>query len=951
MKSMPIPSPGRLVAVCARVAAGVALCCAAGQAWSQGTRPATAGRVVKFFDFEEKATNPGDVPRYWYRAQDDPTVGRIRPGFPPWNEGRILYIEEGGVAFSGEGAVKLPTDGGSTSLTLEAGVIPIFPQADYAVSARVRTEKLKHAGARLIARYLDRSGAAIAGSTRVSAVVRGEEWTEVTLEIAGEYAQAADIQLELCLLQPSEDGSEAGPRAVRHQDVTGAAWFDDVAVIQLPRVELSTTAPLNVGAEELPPEVLASVRDLTGEALELKLEVVDAWGGRIDTYTSPPTGGAIETRWRPKLPKFGWYRVKMDIVAPNGRVGGSHVDLVWLPRTETGGALALDASPARTRASTSRDRERFGVMLNSLPKGDAGDLGSTLRAIGSGRVTVPLWPREGGAPETARLMTVVDELLAEWQEVAFSLERVPAALALAQKVPADDPWTVLIGDNGTWLPYLGTVFDRYGQRVRRWQIGAMGDDRGFWRPGVGADMQRLERSLAKLVSGPRIGIPTRFDRAWDTKSLLTGSEPATLLSLVTPDMSEVAIGDGVRAFAAAADGLAAAPELNIVMQTMPVERYGNTAGASELVKRAVECWAATPPGRAGPTITIEQPWDLVGGQRERAMPRPELAAWSNLIARLSDRRVVGAFPVTEGVACYILAPAEGVPAERGGALVAWNRSAMPSDAVIEAYLGDDALSVVDLYGNATAAPAAPVVAGRRSGVRVRLGDEPVFIEGIDVELCRFISSFKLEPAFIESTNNQHERSLLIQNPWPVSISGKITILEPGGFDAAKGKRDRDWRISPRTMPFTVEPRGVVSEPFAIAFSPTEEQGSRPFVVNIDLVADKQYGTLTIRRAIEIGLSTASMELSYSLRGPGAQDLVVEAAISNTGDEPLMMELTCFAPDLPRAKNMVADLVPGRQSVKRFVFSGQAANLRGKRIIVSAVTPEGGARLNKSILIQ
>jgi hypothetical protein len=123
------------------------------------------------------------------------------------------------------------------------------------------------------------------------------------------------------------------------------------------------------------------------------------------------------------------------------------------------------------------------------------------------------------------------------------------------------------------------------------------------------------------------------------------------------------------------------------------------------------------------------------------------------------------------------------------------------------------------------------------------------------------------------------------------------------------------------------------------------------VVNIDLVADKQYGTLTIRRAIEIGLSTASMELSYSLRGPGAQDLVVEAAISNTGDEPLMMELTCFAPDLPRAKNMVADLVPGRQSVKRFVFSGQAANLRGKRIIVSAVTPEGGARLNKSILIQ
>jgi hypothetical protein len=244
-----------------------------------------------------------------------------------------------------------------------------------------------------------------------------------------------------------------------------------------------------------------------------------------------------------------------------------------------------------------------------------------------------------------------------------------------------------------------------------------------------------------------------------------------------------------------------------------------------------------------------------------------------------------------------------------------------------------------------------VVAGRRTGVRIPLGPEPVFVEGVDVELCRFLSLFRLDNPFLESTNNQHERSLIIENPWPVSISGKVTILEPGGFDVVKGQRDRNWRIAPRAIPFAVDPRGSVSEPFAVAFSPTEEQGRKPFVVNVELLADKAYGTLTIRRSLDIGLDTAAMELSYSIRGDRGQDLVVEAAIANTGTEALMMELTCFAPGIPRMKTVVSDLVPGRQSVKRFVFSGNAAKLRGQRIIVSAVTPEGGSRLNRSILIQ
>ncbi len=49
-----------------------------------GQRPASAGRIVRAFDFEEQDFNPLPVPLGWYRGQEDPDIPRLRPGFPLW---------------------------------------------------------------------------------------------------------------------------------------------------------------------------------------------------------------------------------------------------------------------------------------------------------------------------------------------------------------------------------------------------------------------------------------------------------------------------------------------------------------------------------------------------------------------------------------------------------------------------------------------------------------------------------------------------------------------------------------------------------------------------------------------------------------------------------------------------------------------------------------------------
>jgi hypothetical protein len=230
--------------------------------------------------------------------------------------------------------------------------------------------------------------------------------------------------------------------------------------------------------------------------------------------------------------------------------------------------------------------------------------------------------------------------------------------------------------------------------------------------------------------------------------------------------------------------------------------------------------------------------------------------------------------------------------------------------------------------------------------RIQLTSTPIFLENVDVPLLRFISSLAIDPPYLESSNDQHERDLIITNPWPTGISGRVSVLEPGGFDT--GQKDRTWRISPRAARFNVPAGGVERIPLKIAFSPMEEVGPRDFVMSVDLAADKPYGALEVRRQVIVGVKTISVDLAANAQG---DDLAVEAMIANTGQRAMTLEITAFAEGLPRAKASVSGLTAGNQVIKRFVYPAAAAKLQGQRVVLSVYDPDTKMRVNKSILIK
>jgi hypothetical protein len=135
-------------------------------------RPAAARRVVAQFDFEKP--EPFALPRHWDLAQDGSRAGGARPGFPIYNSAE----HDTSVAFRGGGSIRVFTRGGSTSVRLNSGVVPVFSQTEYLVSAKVRTQGLVRAGAVLAARYLDKGGVPVPGT---------EVRSELTAPPAGQW--------------------------------------------------------------------------------------------------------------------------------------------------------------------------------------------------------------------------------------------------------------------------------------------------------------------------------------------------------------------------------------------------------------------------------------------------------------------------------------------------------------------------------------------------------------------------------------------------------------------------------------------------------------------------------------------------------------------------------------------------------------------------------------------
>jgi len=948
----------------AAIGAALLLSCS-GQSLGQAGRPSAANRLVKLWDFEDRIVNGfiAAFPADWYSGNPVPPQ-QARPGFPFWNVPGFSTRH----AASGEASIELPTRGGSTSVRLARSALVVMPGSDYMVNAMVRTDGLDHAKARIAAQYVrstvvidpntgDRTTGyeSIESSRTESPLLLSEgRWTPVQIRVDA-HPDAEFLEIELLLLQPEQFLDElrenpnaeeqreknpaivSDPRAQRleheviREDRSGSVSFDAVSVYQMPRLELRTTAEANFVVAPRKPELVVQVLDLTGEALNADLKVYDLDGQLIATRKFLGSDLSAALRWTPEIESYGWYRATLDVENRHGLVAQAYTQFVYMPPE---GPFDRDQS------------RRFGVVAEGLTRHQLEDLPVVIRALRTGSIWINIWGDDDlGAGASARryggdasaFEIAMNRLLEARQDITFVLEGAPIEVARATGTDQHTTLDLFERDPDLWSGTLEPLLTRYGERVARWQIAPTGSDGTFWKDDPSRALDQIGSVLRRLVPRPTVVVPWVATHApREELAIGTGSGNRSELSIeLSHTVPSSAIPELAKVWPIKSD-------LTVVLESPDRDIYGRRAVAIDLARRAAMAWQAGVPRLAirGPWIWREPrdgstPDDGLMPFDGQWLPEIEAAVWRTISSALSLQEPVGEFRTVDGLRVLIGRPRSA--ARPSGVLVAWNEHASPSDAVLRAYLGESAVRVIDPFGNET-------VVEPENGLHViPLGQMPVIIEGVNAELALLRSGMRVEPGFVPSRAKVHQLELVLKNPYPSGISGRIRLKDPEA-----------WDFSPRVLQFSARRGEEIRLPFSIELGIGEEAGTRLVEAELELISDRKYPIIRVPLTVELGLEDVVLTPSYRFAAGSDGSLstvVVEALVTNISQEPISLEATALAVGLPGQSAPISSLEPGDSVVKRFVFFDAADTLRGQRVRVSLREQGSSGRINRTLDIR
>lgn len=910
------------------------------------SRPKFADRVVAAFDFEEP-DNPLPIPARWIRGQEDLRVPRVRPGFPIWN----LAVFDERESHSGGRSVYLPTRGGSTSLMMRQGALPVLPGADYRVAAWVKTTALEHARACIEVTLLDQTGRAIAGEAfRSRAIVAQEDWELLDVEVNN--ASAAFLQIDLLLIQPEQQRamSRRFDELVVLEDVEGGVWFDDVTVAQLPQIDIGLNTPGNIVPARVKPAISVYARDMTGESLSVHLRVLDLDGREVDAATFAFGGGRMSREWEPTLGRLGWFRATVEISDGERTVGTDTLDFVWVPSA----AAEAEGRGGVAMAGGSPDRSRFGVIVEEHDPRMLEVLPTAAGHMGVGSVSIPAWwetSTRGGSEAVDLLLPVILAMRDNWQDVTVVLDRLPADLADQFALSEDDVLGLMEAPEEFWGPALLPLMDRLGQVVQRWQAGRVESEKLLTDARAAARVARFERELRRLVPEAVLAMPWPVDMAPD-RGLLDGADRGLVLAIPEYATPESIVSAGVMW----ADPMGRLRPVQVGLRCLDASVFGYRYAAEDFARRAIEAWAAFGPEHEtsetlGGSIAVVDPWEWSRRAGGDLRVRPEAAVMRTLIDSLADRSASTDLALASGVRAVLLEARSTAPAGRTAALAVWAAPGDIAPEFIELLLGKNAVEIVDIFGNRTTLEPERSAKQNIPFHRVPIGSAPVFIEGVDAKLVRFLASLRLDPPLLEARNTDHVHELLVSNPWPVPVQGEIYIVEPGGFSDPGGEIDRSWRISPRVLPILIEAGESLRLPINFTFSPFEESGTKQLLLDIELSATEAYDLMRVAREIELGSKDVRVELAYRIGpGPNGPNVYIEADITNTSPQPLTCRVSVSATGFPKDTASVTALASGQTARRMFVFEDGATKLPGGIASVSVEVPDLRTRLNKTIRI-
>ncbi len=818
------------------------------------------------------------------------------PGYPRFLHGS--FDEQ--VGHVAPPSFRFTIEGGSAGSHYLAKDIPIHPSSRYRITAWIRPDGLRRAGAYVKACYLDDSLRQITGSQRRSEAIRsesdhdGETWQEVTVELPPGKDRARWIGLSCHVEEPSmpPDGGLVNP--VHYRDGRGGAWFDDITVMRLPIVHMEMDSRTGLYHPPASPNCRISMQDLDGEGLTIRLELRDAAARKLLSrrLDGPTLLRHPETLTLDGL-AAGIYDVSLSVSADQ-----------------------IELSSMRRRIARLNHRIRkperavgFGVGLDESALDAPALVSELLSALSPAAAKLPLWRTDLSDEDVVRGDPRADRLVHAFEVQGISTVGVLQAppRSLAEQYPRNrrSLWQILASDPQRWRPYLGFILTRHGEQISAWQIGADGE--GIWTADEPKPMEGLagiRALMTPLIGNPRLAAPRlvhedpcRVDSAMDLWAVQIPEESASsrLREQLTGGWS--------------------AAHFWATIAPLDEHRYERRSRLAEFARRVVEARFCN-----AELVFTPQPWRLVNDRGETcAEPSEEFILFRTLADLLGGLEPAGAVRVAPGSQGRLFTSADG----REGALVVWSDAASGPSRTAPMDLGHQA-NCCDLWGNLSR----PETAGTEQ--LLTLGPMPVVYRPVDPWRVRLLTEFAFDRPTIEPRIEEHQRTLQLHNPHGETVSGLLRIDAPAG-----------WRIRPEVVPIGLPPGHSATIPMALRIPSNQAAGEYDLIARLE-TEDQRVPDLTMRAPIRIAVPGLDMNLMASRAGSA---LRVVQRVTNRTDAPLDLRCSVVAPGRARMSQTVRNLGADQTALPEYLLES-AADLAGATIRVSVEEIGGSLRYNQ-----
>ncbi len=424
-------------------------------------------RLAISFDFNERERgNFTDMPLHWNRVGGDGFPGHTDIQF----DEQVRHLDQG-LSF------RLALNGGNAAAELKSGVLAAIPETDYLLEGYLRTEDAQVARARVVGLYLDANNREIERHQTLP-MVSANRWAMFRLDLRRAPREAAWIALRLELLQPERyrdpEPKPLAQHALNPQDLHAKAWFDDLAIYRMPRIEISVQHPSGLIRAPQQPVLRLVAQDPLGESRQAEVRLWDHRGVEVahDRRALNATN-RHPWEWKPDLSGYGygWYRAELWLYSATGMRVRRSTSFAWLP-------------PADRTA----EADRFALIAEGLNPTAHDHIEDLLAPLSPQTLVVDAWRNTDTLESLVDASTAernpIGLLLNRGQRVVLSLGGIPTTLSHQAGVDPHRPMDLFLREPEIWQPWLQTLLSRYGHRVNEWMMGSASGE-------VATDQQQL----------------------------------------------------------------------------------------------------------------------------------------------------------------------------------------------------------------------------------------------------------------------------------------------------------------------------------------------------------------------------------------------------------------------------------------------------------------------------